>query len=255
MRLLLVSAIVLGGCGGFGPAGDRSTDPLDPSAELLAVDSISRSDDHHVVILEFTGSAPYVEADPCTAQYEGWARQTDGVLEVAVVLVIGALEHGSLPSGVACEAVGYLREVQVELDQPFDGNVVRDLAGFTRFLSSPDGLVELTGLPVDWTLSKEHDLTESPTGRWMRIYSPVASPGRDDPMVELVQSFHSPVGVTGGEQQESVRVGNSDGVLYRHAPTGELVLVWRHGSDGLALATNERDFSTPELIQLAESIE
>ena len=40
---------------------------------------------------------------------------------------------------------------------------------------------------------------------------------------------------------------------YRHAPNGELVLVWRLGNDGLALVAYEQQFSIDELIALAES--
>lgn len=46
-----------------------------------------------------------------------------------------------------------------------------------------------------------------------------------------------------------------DGVLHTDLPSGELVLVWRPGSDGLALAAKEADFPTEELIGLAERVD
>lgn len=89
----------------------------------------------------------------------------------------------------------------------------------------------------------------------MRTYSPVPNPRRADPRLELIQFFDAPVGVSGGEERSPIAVGNVEGLLYRDPPSGELVLVWRPGSDGLAIAVNERDFTIAELVDLAAGIE
>ena len=60
--------------------------------------------------------------------------------------------------------------------------------------------------------------------------------------------------VTGGEQQSEVTVNGQPARMYRHPPTGELVLAWAIGDDGFALVANASDFETDALIALAESV-
>jgi hypothetical protein len=83
----------------------------------------------------------------------------------------------------------------------------------------------------------------------------VANPdaGTSKGKVDLYQAFDGPVNVTGGDQQGTVTVNGRAATLYRNAPDGELVLVWRLGSDELALVANETDFPIDRLIILAES--
>jgi hypothetical protein len=236
-----------------GCAGATLVDP--PSERAVPIDTIDLSDDGQTVALRFIGSAPYVELDPCTASYSGLARVEDDVLEVGVVIEVGMLEHGEIPEdGYACDAMGYEREVTVDLAEPFTGIDVRDLVGFTSFLGRPPGLAELTALPNGWGVRSEGDLPESPSGRWSRIYSPAVDPMTSDPRLEVIQAFDGPADVSGGEEQSVVSVAGFEATLYRHAPSGELVLVWRPGPDGLALVANEKDFSAERLIELAETI-
>jgi hypothetical protein len=123
---------------------------------MVPIDTIDLSNDGQTVALRFIGSAPYVESDPCTASYSGLARVEGDLLEVGVVLDVGMLEHGEIPTdGYACDAMGYVREVTVDLAEPFAGTEVRDLAGFTRFLGRPPGLAELTTLPDGWEVRSE----------------------------------------------------------------------------------------------------
>ncbi|MGH8871761.1 MAG: hypothetical protein ACRDWS_07300 [Acidimicrobiia bacterium] len=253
-RIPLVTMLVLGTCGAGMDAASIGNGPP-PSDRVVAIDTIELSSDGRVVTLGFVGSAAYVEEDPCTASYVGRARVIEGVLEAAVVVDIAMMAHGDVTPDLACETIGYGRHTAVELPQAYTGIVVRDLAGFTRFLARPDGSIEIGRLPPEWELRSESDLPESPTGRWMRTYSPVPIPRRDDPRLELIQSFDAPAGVSGGEEQSPIAVGNVEGLLYRDPPSGDLVLVWRPGSDGLAIAVNERDFTIAELVDLAAGIE
>lgn len=250
--------MVLSGCGDIvpGPARTEPIDSLSPIAatgqRLVRIDDIGMSADGTVVTLSFIGSPEFVADDPCTAEYGGKAEVVDDVLEVAVSATIDRYEHGTpLAANVNCTDLGYQRSVAVELGEPFAGGMVRDLAGGVWFTDAPAGLVELSGLPPGWTLQDELDLPESPTGRWMRVYISPDGNGR----LELIQAFNASANVGGGGEQRTVIVGDVEGRLYRHAPSGELVLVWRPGPDGLALVGFEADFTAEELIALAESIQ
>jgi hypothetical protein len=198
--------------------------------------------------LRFVGGPVYKVSHRCSHQYAGWAEQVGDVLEVAVVDVT---PHLPLP----CDALGFGRSLEIRLPTPFTGSQINDRAGYVHFLRAPDGLVQLRGLPAGWLLRAEGDVQESPTGRWLRTYSPEPHPrsGTSRNRVDFIEAFGGPAGVTGGEEQPTVTVNGQNATLYRHAPTGELVLVWMLGSDGLALAVNESDFSVDQLITLAES--
>jgi hypothetical protein len=90
LKALWFLLVAMGGAA-CGPGPDAGSEPSGLSAELRTVDEVRLSDDGRQVTLQFVGSALYVEDDPCTARYEGWARPTDDDLEVAVS--IHCLEH------------------------------------------------------------------------------------------------------------------------------------------------------------------
>jgi len=120
--------------------------------------------------------------------------------------------------------------------------------------SRPPGSVELTTLPSGWILQLERDVAEGPTGRWLRTWTRGGAPDvqTSNGKIDLYQAFGGPAGVTGGDEIRSVLVNGRGATLYRSPPDGELVLVWRLGTDGLALVVNETDFSIAETIKLAE---
>lgn len=208
--------------------------------------------DGRTVTARFTGGPAFGPADWCSLEYAMDATVVAGELQVTVY----SIRRGTPPSprqdGVllTCNAMGYDRVVSVELERPFLGTVVRDLAGSTHLLAPPAELVVLRDLPADWTLVAQDDVADSPTGRWMRRW---ALRGDPDRVIELYQAFDGPASVTGGEEISQVDVGGELRTLYRQLEVGELVLVWSVGTDGVALVANERDFSEEELIRLAES--
>ncbi len=134
---------------------------------------------------------------------------------------------------------------------------MEDLAGYVHFVRPPDGLAELTGLPGDWQLRSQHDVEESPTGRWLRVYAPTADPALDGSKghVDFYQAFGGAANVSGGDEHRDVTVNGKPALLYRNPPDGELVLVWLLEGNGMALVANEADFSADALIKLAESAE
>lgn len=219
-------------------------------ARFVPIGSLELSQDGRHIKVDFTGAAAYSANDPCSADYSATTAVADGVLEVGIF-------QSRPPNPVEprpCDAIGLGRSLDVALGEPFTGSAWRDLYGpYLHFLSRPEGLVELSGLPVGWALRAERDVEQSPTGRWERTYSPDASLADETKTVVLYQSFDGPVNVTGGTEERQVEVDGQTATLYRWPPNGELVLVWRLGTDGLALVAYEREFSTDELIELAES--
>ena len=207
-------------------------------------------DDRMHIALGFTGARAYAVDDPCSAAYAATSDVVDGVLEIGVTASSPA--RPTEPWG--CDDLGYDRHLDVSLDEPFNGTVWRDLAGYRHFLAPPDGLVELTGLPDGWALRNGRDVEDSPTGRWERTYSPDPSLADRTRTLDLYQSFDGPVNVSGGEGQGvPVVVSGQPATLYRSPSSGELVLVWRLGNDGLALVAYEQAFSVADVIALAES--
>jgi hypothetical protein len=221
-----------------------------PDGRITALQSLSLTTDHRSLAVRFVGGKPYDAADPCSTDYRGLAVEHDGRLQVAVVEVVGLRPTGS----VLCDAIGYARELTIALDGPFGGNTVYDMAGYTHFLAPPPGLVKVDGLPKGWSLRTSRDVEESPTGRWQRIWSPVADPTKDDPQVSLIQAIGGPSDVSGGNETRQVTINGLPATLWRFAPTGELLLTWQFGADGMALVANERDFTQEQFLALAASI-
>jgi hypothetical protein len=231
--------------------GPTPATPLRKPALPVRIDAATVAADGRSVRIDFVGGAEFDPGNPCSVAYVAEAEVAGDELQIAVY----AQEHPLGPEAAAnCEAIGYARSLVVALDERFLGTRIRDTAGQVFFLAAPDGLVEITGLPDGWTLRRAENLTESPTGRWMRVYSPLPDPGIEDSSVTLIQAFGGPANTTGGELQPDVVVNGKPATLYLHEPTGEMVMVWQIGEDGVALVGNLRDFTQDEFIQLAESI-
>ena len=237
------------------PLAVSENGPVAPPGPAVRFGQATLNGDRSALTLEFIGGREFDRADPCSNHYFGWAHESNGVLEAKIVDdTPQALAPGT---PVACDAVGHTRRVQVQLAEPFDGTRVQDLAGGVHFVRAPDGLAELTGLPPGWTLVRESNVQESPTGRWQRTWTRdggSAALGSSKDTIDLYQAFDGPADVTGGDERRQIEVNGGPGVLYRYAPAGELVLVWKLEDDGFALVVNESDFPVEAAIKLAESV-
>jgi hypothetical protein len=234
------------------PSPDSTIEPSGPPAgEPVRFETIVLSPDRSSVTVSFVGAKAFDPTDPCSAHYFGWAREVEGVLQVKVVDDTPR-QPGATPQ--ACDLVGFTRTITIDLARPYAGWRAKDLAGDMHFVSRPPGSVELTTLPSGWILQLERDVEESTTGRWQRTWTQggslnvQSSKGR----IDLYQAFGGPADVSGGEEIRSVLVNGRGATLYRSAPDGELVLVWKLGEDGLALVVSESDFKIAEAIKLAE---
>lgn len=245
-----LAAALLAGCSAL--LGPTPLEPQPREGGPVRIDSVTVAADGLSVRVDFTGGAEFSVDDPCTVAYEAEARIDGDTLDLAVF----ALRHPTaLAPGMACDLIGYHRTIDVGLERRFEGQRVDDQAGQILLLGAPDHLAEITGLPAGWLLRREESLPESPNGRWSRTYSPMADPANDDSWVQLIQSFGSPANVSGGDVQPDVMVRGIRATYYLHEPSGEMVLVWSLGDDGVALVGNLRDFTEDEFIQLAESVE
>jgi hypothetical protein len=220
-----------------------------PPGGIVPFSKAELGDGNQVLTIDFVGGRFSASGDPCSRDYAGSAEAVGDRLAVAVVDVKPPRPN------VICSAEGYERSVAVRLPAPFVGSRIDDRAGYVHFLRAPAGLAELRGLPAGWLLRAETDVADSPTGRWLRTYSPAAVPptGTSKGRIDLYQAFGGPASISGGEEQRTVTVNGQRATQYRSTPDGELVLVWMLGTDGLALVANEADFSVETLVELAES--
>lgn len=248
---LAVIAAVLSACGAAPPSGGGEPAPV-PSRPL-SVETVVPAADGRSVRVDFTGGQTFDPANPCSVAYEAMAEVVDGELEIGMY----ARPHPMpLAPGTACDAMGHARTLTIELDEPFTGTVVRDLAGYTILLQAPTGLAQIGALPEGWELRREGNVFGSATPRWEQVWSPDPDPwpAEGDSMVTLFQAFGGPVDATGGELGNPVMINGQDAALSLHPPTGSMVLVWSIGRDELALAGYRSDFSEAEFMALAESV-
>lgn len=243
-----VAPILFGCTTLFGPV-ERA--PLAEPARPVRFDAVALAHDGMSVSVTFIGGREFSADDPCSVGYVGRAQIVEDELHIGIY----ALQHPAAPrEGVVCVLIGFQRSVVITLEEPYLGIRIRDLAGYVTFLAPPPGLVAIAGLPPGWQLRHEESLQESETGRWSRFYSPIADPEGGDSWIQLIQAFDGPANTTGGDMQPDVMVNGARATFYLHAPSGEMVLVWQIGSDGVALVGNLRDFTQGQFRTLAESI-
>ena len=221
--------------------------------DTRTVERISLSQDRLMVELSFVGGSEYDRDNPCSMDYKARGTWLEDVLEVEVVVTKG-MGHGRPFGSRACNPVGYGREVELELDEPFNGSEIRDPnSGRSLLFKPPDGLAELSDLPDGWMLRVQSGASLIRAGGWIRVYSPGGDPSRE---LVLVQAFGDEARVRTeytSEPPPRIDIGAHRGEV-RIRKSGEQVLLWRQGGDGFALFAFEDVFSLDELVALAESV-
>ncbi len=71
--------------------------------------------------------------------------------------------------------------------------------------------------------------------------------------LDLYQAFGAATQI-GGPERSTVQIGGSPGVLLREPESGELLLQWMVGPDGVALVGNEADMTLDQLLAIATAI-
>ena len=203
--------------------------------------------------VDFVGGREFSATDPCSVAYRGTAQVVGDELEIGIY---AEQNPATLPSGVGCDAVGHPRHLTLNLDEPYTGNVVHDLAGQTLFLGPPKGLAQIAGLPDGWELRRQENAGQSLTPSWLRVWSPEPDPWPADgsSMVTLIQSFGGPIHLDGGASGTQVEINGQPATLSTYPPAGSITLVWSVGNDQLLLDGYLADFSQQQFINLAESI-
>lgn len=125
-RLVLGLAVisVLAACGTVAlPAEDQ---PAAAPERPVSIDRAVLSEDRLSVRVEFIGGPEFDRDNPCSVAYQGSAEVVGEELEVNVQALPRPKEW---PADPPCRAMGHLRAITIDLDEPFTGSVVRDAAG------------------------------------------------------------------------------------------------------------------------------
>lgn len=252
MRILVgvMISVALVSCG-VPVAIDRSHAPIPDGP--ISFEGVTLVDDGRSVRVDFIGGPEFDPNDPCSIAYEGTAEVVGEELRIGIF----AIQHPMpLPPEQGCASMGYSRSIVLSLSEPFEGSVIRDLAGGVLFLEAPPGLATIGELPDGWELRREGNILGGTAPRWERVWSPDPdpSPAQGDSMLILIQAFGGPVEATGSEPQRAVLVNGRDAAYWMHPATGEMLLVWSLGDDELALVGYLEDFTEAEFIGLAGSV-
>lgn len=218
------------------------------------VEGVAIADDHRSVDVAFIGGPEFDPDNPCSVAYDGTARVVGDELEIGIY----ALEHPTpIPPDTSCGLVGFPRTITLLLDEPFNGLIVRDLAGQVLLLGPPPTLAEVRGLPDGWGLRHGRTMLDSTTPRWERAWS--RHPGLLETLgaeriLRLKQAFGGSVLERPVDREPSVAIHGQPATLSVYEPTGQMVLRWWIGDDELELTGNLSAFSQEEFIALAESV-
>ena len=228
-----------------------------PAGRRTRVDDATISGDGRTLTLGFTGGLAYTPADFCSTDYAPWVAPAGRDLQVAVELVPHPDQATAPPNGL-CNAGGHRYTFHLLLLASFAGSTVHDLSGGTLWVRPPPGLVEPQSLPPGWQVRWAGDESAAQPPLWVRVYAPAGShvsgsnAGRGQ--LDLYQAFGAATQIGGGPERSTVQIGASPGVLLREPASGELLVQWMVGSDGVALVGNEADMTLDQLLAIASAI-
>ncbi len=127
MRFIKASAVLaafgatLAACGAMPLPGGGEPAPLPDRP--VSFENVILAEDGRSVRVDFVGGQEFDPDNPCSVAYAGIAQVVDEELEVGIF----AEPHPKpLPPDTGCVGMGYPRALTLQLEQPFDGTVVRD---------------------------------------------------------------------------------------------------------------------------------
>jgi hypothetical protein len=222
--------------------------------------------DGRSLVVVLTGSAPYEPGNPCTSELSATAEESGERITVTV-----SARSPKVDREYACDAVGYLRLVEVPLDRPLAGRTVVDADGGVHEVF--DGTVLLDPAVAEgWTVTSEGDGGVWPGARpsWTRTWSAAADPAQDLPPTACVGGPSSLVVTQGaadlfewvsthGDRIGSAEVQGQEAVVMTRPFSDDLTVTWADGDTGFAVSAQSRcsdDTAMPldELLVYARSL-
>lgn len=226
------------------------------------MEEVAFSDDRVTVRLQFIGGREWTAEEPaCSVDYSGRAQVVDDTLEVAAVVEVDRT-RGIVDGQTACESMGHVRFVVVELPGPFEGTHVQTVDGGRHPLISEAAgdmwVIPPAILPPGWERRLTVQLLDrSPPFPISSVYAPIEFPQADDPQLRVVQYFE-PVagqGPQGGGAVTTLQVAGERAFMTTDSD-GTLVLNWNAPSGHpITIFTHERAFSGEGLVAVADAME
>ena len=230
----------------------RPSPQLSTPPELVNVDTVALSDSGRRLSVHFFGAPKYDEANPCSADYIAATTVNGDELELSVSARRPMSASDS--SQESCPDIAFPRQLDVDLPQPFTGFLVHDLGGEFHVARQPDRLVNID-VPPGWQLVGQNELPTASVAQWCRVYMKPdigASPTTQHEL-QLCQAFGGPSPTEGVTELPSVEIDGQQARVWSSDETGEIVVSWMLGSDGLVLVANESQFTETDLLTLAST--
>jgi hypothetical protein len=201
----------------FGPAFA----PIPPVGEAMRLDGALLARDRRSLVVSFIGGKAYTSTDPCSQDYEAWARLDGDTLDVTVAKLDHPKQAGA-NEGVVCTMEGYSYVFRILLEPPFAGSKVTAGGSGPMWMPPPDAVAEVP-LGPGWQLTAL--MSEPSINALHRTYQPVPAPTAGaDRFMALHQAFGEPTANVIDEP-----IGNA-------TIHGSVVPVGRNGEDGFAAA-------------------
>ncbi len=265
---VVVGVLVLLGVGATSAVHSLVTDDGDRTTVVggSGWNAARTSRDGRTLVLALTGSAPYASGNPCTSDLSATAEESDQSVTVTVTA-----RSPKVDREFGCSGVGYLRLVEVPLEQPLAGRTVVDSDGVRHEVFDGTALLDPV-VPDGWTLTSEGDGGSWPDARpsWVRTWAPETKAGSDLPPSPCVGG---PSGLvvsqgasdlfdwasTHGERVGTAEVHGHDAVVMKGPFGDDLSVTWADGASGFAVAAQLRcgdDVPMPldELLAYARSL-
>jgi hypothetical protein len=94
------------------------------------IESVGLRSNRRGIHIAFTGAKKYVDGDRCSADYSAETSVDDGILQVGIFISrTGTSAYPPNRVHIGCDALGYVRTLDWDLDEAFPGSQWQDLRG------------------------------------------------------------------------------------------------------------------------------